>query len=96
MTPTAPQTRSFTQWRRVADKLLKLETALSQARSASSSHPSSSLSELEAAVVKLRRTSDGLFAVAMAEAARERLRAEQSLLAGTSTPVEGFSKPMLA
>jgi hypothetical protein len=92
MTPTATQTRSFTQWRRVADKLLELETAFSQAKTASSSHSSSALSELEAAVIKMRQTSDGLFAMAMAESARDRLRAEQALPAGTSMPVAGSNK----
>jgi hypothetical protein len=94
MTPIATQTRSFTEWRRVADRLLKQETALSQARTASSSHET--LADLEAAVIRMRQHSDGLFAVAMAEAARDRSRAEKALLAGTSTPVEGFGKPTLA
>jgi hypothetical protein len=95
MNPIVTQSRSFTEWRRAADRLLKLESAFSHGKRAPSTNASPTLPELEAAVMKMRETADALFAVAMAEAANQRSRAEGALLAGPGKPLEGFYKPTL-
>ncbi|MDB5947234.1 MAG: hypothetical protein JWQ33_2260 [Ramlibacter sp.] len=93
---TLPATRSFLEWRRAADKLLKLERALSAGKLAVPAPPDSTTAELTAAVEKMRAMADSLFQVALLESDRLRMQALGEVSAAVGSPAPGFCRPDMA
>lgn len=72
MAKDRPLTRSFIEWQRAADDMLKLEKALASCLREHDQGPGSAeCARLEAALATIRPIADNLFQVALAEARKD-------------------------
>lgn len=73
MAKDRPLTRSFIEWQRAADDMLKLEKALANCVRQGDQGPGPvECARLEAALATIRPIADSLFQVALAEARKDR------------------------
>lgn len=78
MAQELPSTPAFVLWRKAADKLLKMETALTRSRLAGPDLAPSLGSELQERVLEMRIEADALFRAAYAESSKVRSRRDQT------------------
>lgn len=79
MAKDRPLTRSFIEWQRAADEMLKLEKALASCLKEHHQGPGSvECARLEAQLATIRPIADSLFQVALAEARRDRKPVRES------------------
>lgn len=79
MAKDRPLTRSFIEWQRAADEMLKLEKALASCLKERDQGPGSvECARLKAQLATIRPIADGLFQVALAEARRDRKPVRES------------------